>query len=364
MAYKNLIAEDLDASSETEWFMRMRDFVCKRNGTYDYSLSGIGWTLHDAVYAADEDNVAVNDYIVVYSAGEEGVDDLYYQITLINDYITIHGWQYWDAGTHTGSGIHYYRDNGMQIRADPEQIWIYGDLDFVHMVAVGVAGNTNWYNGAFGLLETNYLKSLENLTVPVARNVQTCSTPLTAGAGVSIVVPDSSSRLWQAGRNLMIMDNTNFEMLTVTTNDGNGNMTATLSNSYTAGARISVVFPYFVTGGSNSTHFYYSGKCVCMHDMAGNHAGTFNEAMTFNYGFGTAITNLNVGGATTWNSAYSIVPYSWYDATNGYIGNLPHCGYTPGTGLVTNDLLDDLVDPTIQWRYNAMTNTRVIKELK
>ncbi len=78
MAYKNLL--NIDCADKKEFFCRMRDFICKRNGTYDYSSTGIGWTLHDSSYAVDEDNPAANDWYVICSPGEGGKDDMYFKI--------------------------------------------------------------------------------------------------------------------------------------------------------------------------------------------------------------------------------------------------------------------------------------------
>ena len=359
MAYRNLVAENLTpgATSEAEWFMRMRDFVCKRNATYDYSTTGIGWTLYDWSYAVNENNAAINDWIVLYSAGELGVDKMYYKITLIQDYITIWGYQSWNSSTNTGVGA-YYRDNAMQIGADPEQIYIYGDLDFVHLVAVGVAANTNWYCGAFGMLETNYLIPLEGVDTP--RNVQICSTSLTAGSAVSIVVPNSSSNLWRVGNSIIIMDDTYLEKITVITNDGAGTITANLTNSYSAGSKICVSFPYFVAG-QNTTNFYRSGYCVFLHDLMGNHAGGVQEAATIAVITNATYFNLNLPAG--WNQAFAIQPYGVYDATYGYIGNIPTSGYIIGTGLANYDLLDDVTASGVQWRYVSTTNPRVYKEV-
>ena len=67
MAYANLIKQP--CNNVAEIFKHCRDFVCRRNGSYDYSTSGIGWSLVDSSYATDEHNPASGDWFVVYSAG-------------------------------------------------------------------------------------------------------------------------------------------------------------------------------------------------------------------------------------------------------------------------------------------------------
>jgi len=361
MAYANLTNQALTASLETEWFQRMRDFVCKRNGTYDYSTTGIGWTLHDAVYASsNEDVVAINDYIVVASVGEGGNEQMYYKMTLIDNAVNIQGWQYWNNTTHVGSGTQWTRASAITMGPNPEYIWIYGDLDFVHLVAVGIdTAPTNWYCGAFGCLNTAHLIPLEGLNLH--RNVQSTTASVSSGSDISITVANSTSDLWRVGRNLMIMDNSNFEMITVKTNNGSDTITADLVNAYSAGARIAVNFPYFVSG-ANTTQFYLAASgAVVLHDMMGNHAGTLNEPVGIAVIGNSTILNLNIG--TGWNLAYSLLPYAVYDATYGLLGMIPHSGYTLGTGLTIYDVLDDITDPAVQWRYVSLTNARCYKEV-
>jgi len=97
----NLIG--LACADKAEAFKRIRDWICKRNGTYDYSVDGLGgWVLHDAVYATDEDTIANNDYFVIRSPGESGDEDLYFQFTYLANYIKIVGYLSWNNSAHTG----------------------------------------------------------------------------------------------------------------------------------------------------------------------------------------------------------------------------------------------------------------------
>ena len=102
MAYANLVNQSCIGFTE-EAFQRIRDFICKRNGTYDYSATGIGWTLHDSYYATDEDNCAIGDWFVVKSVGESGDEDLYFKIKWHEaDHMSLQGMLYWNAITDTG----------------------------------------------------------------------------------------------------------------------------------------------------------------------------------------------------------------------------------------------------------------------
>lgn len=131
MAYKNLYAQV--CTDKQEFVQRFRDFVCARNGTYDYSTTGIGWTLIDSVYAVDEDNMAVNDYFVIYSPGENGGQDLYFKCAWVLNYIKVSGYLSWDPATHTGSLINYATASNLySIEATVNaELSVYGDLDMI-----------------------------------------------------------------------------------------------------------------------------------------------------------------------------------------------------------------------------------------
>ena len=132
MAYANLVSQFCINNSEV--FKRVRDFLCKRNGSYDYSSTGIGWTLHDAVYAKDEDAVVFGDYFVAYSPGESGDEDLYVKITYASGFINCHVYLYWNASTHTGVTAAGTANNWTNTNSANAVLWVYGDLDSVILI--------------------------------------------------------------------------------------------------------------------------------------------------------------------------------------------------------------------------------------
>jgi hypothetical protein len=364
MAYVNLINEvltnqGLDAG-ENEIFMRFRDFAAKRasvaNG-WDYTSTGIGWTIVDESYAVDSDNAAVNDWFVLHSTGETGRDKMFFKCLLVANYMQVAICQYWDAVNHvavgaTGSKNAWYIDK-------PVSLYVYGDLSWVAPIAAGVASTTNWSHGNFGCLDDSWLMPLEGMGFP--RNVQVCASSLTAGSDVSIVVPNSSSKLWQPGCHLMIMDDQYMERILVKTNNGSTTLTADLVNSYAAGSRIAVVFPYYVPQ-------YYSynwpgrpGYSTTLHDMNGT-------LVPSNMSHADALTT------GTFNQLYAGVGSDYYVpvplfviknvAGEAPIGAVPHClKCCVSTGLTHEDLLDDLLDPAVKWRYCATTTARFYKEI-
>lgn len=240
MAYKNLV--DAVASDKAEAFCHIRDFLCKRNGTYDYSTTGIGWTLVDSSYAVDEDSPQLNDWFVIYSAGESGDEDMYYQFVWTSGYFRVKGYQSWDATAHDGGNKYLDANNFTFLDAKTSAyISVYGDLD---SVAVIVLDSTDYDGCFFGLLEDAY-DTLVN-------EVATCPSALTSGSDVSITV-DAVPSSWEVGREIFIRTtHTNnsatveVEKTTIKTLVGN-TITADLSNSYTANSKLSVVIPYYAS---------------------------------------------------------------------------------------------------------------------
>ena len=144
MAYKNLIAQSCNNPIET--FLRCRDFLCSRVGTYDYSTTGIGWTLHDMYYllggsshyydTTSQDTISINDYFVVKSVGEDGLRQLYFKFTYVSGAINVDGYLYWDNSSHTGYKRYYSSSaSWTNTLATNNILWVYGDLDKVQLIS-------------------------------------------------------------------------------------------------------------------------------------------------------------------------------------------------------------------------------------
>jgi len=238
MAYRNLI--DVACADKNEFFTRFRDFICKRNGTYDYSATGIGWTLFDSSYATDEDNCAINDWFVIYSPGESGDEDLYFEVTWISNFIKVEGYQSWDATAHTGANKFNPTNNYTVLDAGTKKLWIYGDLDFIFSMEDLLLINA--YGIQFGKLLPEY--------DDVSQTVGTCNTTLTAGSDVSIVL-DAVPANWAVDKQVFIrtthndvMGTVKIEKITIKTLVGN-TITADLVNSYTTGSKLSDHVGYY-----------------------------------------------------------------------------------------------------------------------
>ena len=252
MAYVNLVSQS--AADKAEAFCRIRDFICKRNGTYDYSTTGIDWTLWDAVYAVDEDNPQLGDYFVIFSAGESGDEDLYFKFEWVSGYFKIRGYQSWDPSTHAGANV-YNTSNNMTFAETltSSYISIYGNLDFV--VSIQDDSGTYWHGVCFGKIE----KPSEDFDETVA----TCSSTLTAGSDVSIAL-DSVPSSWKVGSEVIIrtihtdnMATVEVEYITIKTIVGN-TITADLTNNYTANSKLTDFLCYVCSGSTQTIVSLYS----------------------------------------------------------------------------------------------------------
>ena len=257
MAYVNLVNQAC-AGGTMEVFQRLRDFVCKRNGTYNYSATGIGWTLHDSYYATDEDNCAIGDWFVVKSVGESGDEDIYFQVKwYAANYLNINGMLYWNAATDTA--VHQYSSTTANVLYCGDAIsiplWIYGDLD---QFLVGTKPSATYYQTTVGLTED----------LPYDTTVATCSGALSSGSDVSITV-DAVPAEWAVGRNLFIRDTANIDKITIKTLVGLV-ITADLTNNFVAGSKLVADLSYMC---APSTAISATRYCLI------NHLGTKNQTL-------------------------------------------------------------------------------------
>lgn len=330
--YANIV--QIACADKKEAFCRMRDFICKRNGTYDYSATGIGWTLWDSSYAADENNPAINDWFVIKSAGESTKEDLYFKITWTSGYIVIVGFQAWDPTANTGGNQYNTATTNYVVgEALVPQLWVYGDLDSV-FIATKAAADTDVRFSIFGKAQ----KPWEDLDDQVA----TCSSALTAGSDVSITV-DSVPAGWAIGRQLFIRTtHTNAtatvktEKITIKTLAGS-TITADLTNSYTANSKLSDHVGYFCQNSASAL-----GTTNLLIDAAGT-VGT--GAAVISYNAAVAGTNNDPG---SYETRYGMAE-AGLDSANGFAGKIKNVYRVALGALALFDVLQE-VDGA-QWRY-------------
>lgn len=247
MSYANLVSQA--CTSNAEQFKRLRDFLCRRNGSYDYSATGIGWTLHDAVYATDQDTVAYGDYFVAYSPGEDGDQDIYLKVTYASGYINIHNYLFWNAVTHTGVTAATTASNWTATNSTACTLWVYGDLDAI--VCVGLFGATYYITIAGHCPESQF-----------ATAVAVGSGAVAAGSNMVVTV-DAVPAEWDVGRKIYIRDNGNIEICTISAISGNDITLASVAASYAAGCKLQGEVSYFAQA---STSFLGTWNALIGHD--------------------------------------------------------------------------------------------------
>ena len=313
MAYKNLIG--IACADRGEVFKRLRDFVCKRNGSYDYSLTGIGWTLFDSFYTTDQNTISINDWFVVYSPGESGNEDLYFRVTFVSNYLKIEGFLYWDAVANVGVQQYNTLANWYMTDALAPVLWVYGDLDFVLPVHRESTTSSNFYVTPFG-------KAISLYNDVVA----TSAAALPAAAGVIIdvgTVPVGAG--WVVGKKLFIRDTAKIDIITITAVSAT-TVTADLAFSYLAGAKLSADIAYYVSTGYQ---VMTAVNCLIAHNGA--------KSITVN-GFSNDNAVATNCSPDSLNADHIFQNLHCSAPTYGYLGIMRHVLKGPAAGLTNLDI--------------------------
>lgn len=318
MPYKNLVLQV--CVDKAEFFCRLRDFLCARNGTYaDYSASGIGWTLHDSSYGVDEDNPALNDWFVAYSPGENGKEDLYVYFKWLSGYLTAKGYLYWNSSTHAGVQAYGsdYSFNLPETSASTYELSLYGSLDFFHFweTLAGTYDELQFFGKG--------INALYDSTPAV------CADPLTSGSGVSITV-DAVPSEWAVGRKLFIRDPAAVKIITIISINGT-TITADLPNNFAAGSKLSADLPY-ISGDSSIDP---GGTFMADHITGAPRVGSDLIALT--------VPQYHDPGDL--NGEYLGVPVEQYSNNGNYL-QLPYMW-----GVNSNGLTEKQIIPNSNCRY-------------
>lgn len=345
MSYANIV--QISCADKKEAFCRMRDFICKRNGTYDYSATGIGWNLWDSSYAVDENNPAINDWFVIKSAGESTKEDLYFRFLWSSGYIQVHGFQAWNPTAHTG-GNQYNTITTAWAVAEVlvPQLWVYGDLDSV-FICTKAAADTDVRCTVFGKAQKPWAYLDDQVAV--------CSSALTAGSDVSITV-DTVPAGWAVGREVFIRTThtdatatVKIEKITIKTLVGS-TITADLTNSYTANSKLTDHVGYFCNNN------YALGTT----NLLINAAGTVSTGTTA-VSYDTAVASAN-NDPGAYEARYGMAEVG-LDSTTGFAGKIKNVYRVALGTLALFDVLAE-ADGT-QWRYIKVYSTTyyVFKEI-
>jgi len=294
MAYRNLVAQAVATRSET--YKRFRDWLCSRNGSYDYSTNGLGWTYHDSSWATNQDNPASGDYFVAKSTGESTKEDLYFKITYsaTSGQIQIQMYQYWNNSTHAGVNGQTAVNNWQVAESTSGTLYVYGNLN---KVFVGTIFGASIYGCLFGLMDDAAYDT----------TVATCSSSVSSGSSVVVamdVVPSS----WVVGGKVVVRDDANIERITIS-NINSLNVTFTnIVASYNAGCKFSKDYPVVCQNTNN---------LVAAFNALFGHNNT-KQAATTGY------TNTMVGTSgdpDALDSEYIAAPFIIGDATTGFYGS-------------------------------------------
>jgi len=301
MAYANLIAQSCNNPIET--FMRFRDFICKRNGTYDYSSTGVGWTLHDSYYAVNEDTISINDYFVIYSAGEDGQRDIYFYVKYVSGYITIQGYLYWNNTTHAGVQLFGSASNWNNTLATNNVLWLYADLDqFIGVAKYG----TSYYTVDGGWMPDSVIDQ----TVTVAASA------ITAGSSITVTFTSVPAE-WAVNTYLFVKDTVNIERVKITGISGTDVTFQTFVASYLAGSKFSLeVTTYISTNNFTSTRYFQI-----------NHDGVKSSTT------GCILDNTSITNPTSGDALSGLIPAKKYYMSNAtmWAGPLKNCLSTVST---------------------------------
>lgn len=257
MAYKNLTA--YAPTDKAAAFIAIRDFLCKRGA---YSATGVGWSLWDSFYAVDENNPQVNDWVVIYSPGESGDEDIYFYAKWISGGMQIWGYQSWDPATNTGANKFGTTTTWLipETAGPTNPLYIYADLDVVTLIMPYTAGGVDFRGDIFG----KALPTYDGYTGTAA----TAAGALSAGSDISIAL-DAVPAEWAIGDEIFIRtthtNNTatvEIEKITIKTIVSN-TITADLANAYTAGSRLQNHMGYFAQDSSNA---WSTTKCLIAPD--------------------------------------------------------------------------------------------------
>lgn len=292
MAYKNLVMQP--CVDKVEFFCRLRDFLCARNGTYDYSASGIGWSLHDSSYAVDEDNPQLGDWFVVYSPGESGREDLYYRFDWENAYLNVTGHLYWDSTSHVGVTPYSTQNNFTVYESVALELSLWGDLDFVTLCeSVGHASYD--YIHFFG----KTANSVYDDSVAIAASAYS------SGSDVQIAL-DTVPTSWQVGGAIFIRDTASVKRVVIKAMDASS-VTVDLPVAFAVGSKLSQVLGYVCNSSSTAMGCY---------GLVGQSVDTPTSLITISYG---SLTNLDPDGEGNYLGGPIVV-----QTADNFLGHLPH----------------------------------------
>lgn len=294
MPRKNLVAEAI--ATRAEVFKRFRDWVCARNGSYNYTTTGQGWTYHDSSYAVSQDTISNNDYFVIRSTGESGKDDIYMKVTYsaTANMIQVQMCQYWNSTTHVGVNLMTAANNWQVADATAGTLYIYATLDYILVFTLIGASQ---YGALFGLLDD----SEYDKTIAIS------SGAVSAGSNV-VVTMDLVPASWVVGGKVVVKDNANMERIIVSAINSLDVTFTSLAASYTSGCKFAKDFPIVCNNATN---------------LLGAYIALFGHNNAKLASISTVVVPVSPGDSgdpDPLDGEFLAAPYEFRDSTVGYLG--------------------------------------------
>lgn len=344
MAYANLVAEA--CSDKTDLFCQIRDFICKRSGTFDHSSDGIGWTLSDSSYAVDEDNPAAGDYFVISSTGEN--DDLPFYIKFFwysTTHIGVQAGLYWDGSSNAfASASDTAEVSECIVAADSISnfdLWIYGNLDGFFIVN----------NATAGAYRAQFFGRLDPISSSVNTEVlTTTAASYSTGSDVSIIFYEALPSNWVEGAKLYAWgdDGTDLTVITIKTVDsGSKTITADLAADLSGSSLCYATRHLGVGIPSGSGSIGNLSMCMGLTDDVPTNPVSAS-AVSF------MPANQDGGDPDFFYGAFILSDIFFVATGVGFLGKLPGAKFTPDpasgdVSLVNLDTLTDL--SSVSWRF-------------
>ncbi len=308
----------------------------------DFLVTTCGWTLHD------DGSAQAEPYYVLKSIGESGNEDIYIQIindTANADCISVKGYLYWNAATHTGVKVVFSSGATIISTKDSAQFlyWLYADLDHVFVVTKITATYYGHYSGV--------IKRFWSAQTAISQGA------VAAGSNVVVQVDDAS--LLTVNKYYLIKDEANIERVQVTARDTgstpNTITIASLVSGYAAGAKIGED-PQPVIIGRNTM----PGNCYALNKWNGYTSATGQTAVC-------GAVNATFAGYCDPDVRYGLVTMFPWLAANSSTGNEELRGelievYSIGSGAGDSEDVIDLGTSTYKMFNISSAGWCAIKE--
>lgn len=322
-------------------FRTLRDFLAAVDGIDDFTPAGDnpgpGYEIVDASYASGNPaDTTTGDWCVLRSYGEAHSYPVYIQIVFGASQHSINPYLHWDTEAHTGSMGTTRWNNVNHNGAGDVLLYVYADLDEIHIVIKPRASNVWWWHPC------GRIKSDQTFYNGVALQA---AQPIATDTDVTISLP-SWPEWAKVGRKIYNWDTVSIHELTISAVD-EVSRTITVETAYSKAAGSWLVEDMLIF-----TNSAYNSKAT-----EGRYAipGRNTAAPATQFSFGTAITPL-----PGWDVKYGIRLTSdiWMTGTNIVCGRLALVRQS--RYAITNQGEPWTDDAGVSWRLHNVSDNVVL----